>query len=288
MRFTVAIPTHNNEDIIMQCISHVLELEYDDYEVLVSDTSNSSHTYNMIEELHNERIRIYQNDSSWSMWENHNFLLTEAHGDYILFIHSDDIVLPDALIILDSHLALLKYPSRIILSGTSIYKNFQENLRHLGLETERLITGTDAILLFSNNGMSPSGLMFSSDIREKGGFVGDSMILPYTDCWTELNCALNGYRFYFIDNILFLRSTNGTKLRKGSKRELKETFEKLMDIFNESQIKVIIKSAVIERGHIILDHFAVSNKYKKEIRMNSLRYILLHPIKYRKLFKFLF
>ena len=288
MRYTIAIPTHNNFDIIEACVQHALKVEHNDFEVeiIISDTSDDERAMEIIRPYQSENVKIYHNDSSWSMWQNHNFLLSEAHGDYIFFIHSDDEILPDALKIIDKYLKKFDFPKRILISGTSIYKNFQNELKHIGLMTEKLITGSDALSIFSNSGISPSGMLFSKDLHDMGGFIGDSMILPYSDCWTEINCALNGFKILFIDNILFLRSTNGTTLKRGDKKELLEAYNRMKIHFNEAQIKLIIESAVRQRGIVILEHFYINETYKKYIRKYTLKYLILHPIKYRKFIKF--
>lgn len=282
MLYTIAIPTHNNIKTIKKCIHSAIELEFDDYEIIVSDTSNNEDTWNWLQGMNVPNLRIYRNDYDWSMWNNHNFLLDKADGKYVLFLHSDDALLKDALKVIDKHMAKLNYPDRIIMSGTSIYKNFKNIIYGLNFACEEYICGSDALEIFIGGGLTPCGTIFSKDILEIGGFIGDSMIIPYSDTWTEQYCALNGFRLYVINDIYFIRSQNGTKLVEGDKKQVSRVYDSLKKYFNDNLSIIIINMAIAKNSFYVLQHFICDDRYKMYIFKELLKKSYRHPIKNRR------
>ena len=287
--FTIAIPTHNNFNTIKNCVQSAINQETQSaYEIVVSDTSSDDNTEAFFSSLESKKIRYFRNECSWTMWDNHNFLLKEARGRYIVFIHADDVLLSDALDVFDRYTSSLGYPNRIIMSGESIYHSFRVNLRSLGLREECIIAGGDAISLFSFAGLTPSGTLFSKDICETGGFIANSLILPYSDLWAELYCSIKGYRYLFFPNIVFLRSSNGTTLIEGTKEDVKLVYDRLMKIFDRSECDIIIESALRQRSVYVLRHFLCDKQYSKRIKKRIVLKVIKHPIKSRHLVRLLF
>lgn len=288
MRYSIAIPTHNNcFDDIKRCILSAMEVGFDDYEVVVSDTSDTEANFEYIKELivseKLTNVTIFHNDSKWTMWDNHNYLLERVNGDYILFLHSDDVILKNALSEIDLILKSHNYPSRIMIAGTSIFKSYKTTLDEFNLPTDEYICGSQLIELFARGGLTPSGTLFSKDIKDIGGFIVNSMILPYSDCWTEINCALNGFRLIFSNNIFFIRDSNGTKMKYGSDESIKQVYERMKPYFDESLSMVIINAAFKSNSWVVLKHFTFEEKYKKIIMKRALVKLILHPYKNRRI-----
>lgn len=287
-KFTIAIPTHNNllEDLI-NCLKSASDVEFDDYEVIISDTSDTDDNYNYlikyIKENSLDNVTIQKNNSKWSMWDNHNYLAQNAKGDYIFFLHSDDTILPNALNGIDAILKGYRYPTRIIVAGCSIFKSYKTTLNELGLETNRIISGAELVELFTRGGLTPSGTLFSRDLNDIGGFIGDSMVLPYSDCWTELNCALHGFRLYISDDIFFIRDSNGTKMKYGSDEGVKDVYERIKIYFPEPLAMIVINSALKINSWVVLKHFTFDSKYKRYIMKSARLRLLFHPIKNRRI-----
>ena len=286
--FTVAIPTHNNQDTIMRSVQSALALKHDGYEIVVSDTSTNDATARLLEGLACDKLRVFRNDPAWSMWENHNFLLNEARGKYILFLHSDDLLFDDALQALSARLQKLGWPDRIFLSGESIYSSFKPHLERLGLAAESVIAGGDAVKLFSVGAVTPSGTLFSRDVKDIGGFIGNAMVLPYSDGWTELNCVLHGFRYYYVQDILYLRKANSTKLVEGTRDQVRAVYAELQKYFDDSCCEIIVQNALRQRSVHVLRHFLCDPRYEKRIRKTSLLRFLKHPFLSRQMLKLVF
>jgi len=288
MMYSIAIPLHNNKDTILRCAKSALGQSYNNIEILISDTSSTDDSEKLIQSVANDRIKYFRNNKSWSMWENHNFLINASKGDYIIFLHADDYLLPDAINIIDCKLKKLNYPQRIILSGSSIYKDFKNTIQVLNLDIEKLICGEDAVRLFSMGGLTPSGSVFSADLKKFGGFLDDGLIVPYSDCWTELYLCLNGFRYSYINDILYIRSSNGTKFKYGNKREIKEVYSSLKEVYTDEQTDIIKNAAVYNLSFELLKFFVQDSNYRANIRWALFKIFIRNPLKYLEVLNILF
>jgi len=269
MKFTIAIPTHNNEETIGVALKSALDVEFDDFEVLISDTSNNDHTQHIVssfEKTSEKRIRYFKNPFEWNLWQNHNFLLNEAKGDYVLFIHSDDSLLDDCLKILNLKLQSLHYPKRIVLCGESLLYNFHYLIKSLGIPSEKVLSGSSVIPIFLSGGLTPSGTLFSKDFA-KSGYLFGNYSSSYSDCISMLYIIFKGYRFYFYDNIIFIRSFSSYVYSKLTKIDSRGTEDLFDQYFTYSQLKIIIDFAFSYDSFGMakfLFHNAITKKYMKK------------------------
>ena len=94
---SVCIPVYNGEPFIIETIKMVLDQDYDNMEILISDNTSSDHTVDKIREIQDARVQLYQNDHNLGMGGNWNVLLDKAKGDYIIIVCADDFLLPGAI-----------------------------------------------------------------------------------------------------------------------------------------------------------------------------------------------
>jgi len=92
---SVIIPTHNRADLVDQAVQSVLKQTYNAIETIVVDdgsTDNTRHTLNK----YGDKIKyIYQERSERSRARNNGF--RSSKGDYIAFLDSDDLWLPNKI-----------------------------------------------------------------------------------------------------------------------------------------------------------------------------------------------
>ena len=94
-RVTAAITTHNRGDLVVEAVESVLAQTYRDRELVVVDDGSTDDT--------EERLRPYLDRIRYVRQENRgrggarNRALAEANGDYVGFLDSDDLWLPDRL-----------------------------------------------------------------------------------------------------------------------------------------------------------------------------------------------
>jgi GT2 family glycosyltransferase len=75
----------------------VLRQSFADLEIIVSDNASTEDIAGVITESGDSRIRFYQQRQNQGAARNFHFLQTLAQGKYVLFLCSDDLLLPDCL-----------------------------------------------------------------------------------------------------------------------------------------------------------------------------------------------
>lgn len=93
---SVIIPTHNRKEYLQECIGSVLAQTYTDYEVIVVDDGSTDGTRAAVAQYEDPRLRyVYQENAGGSAARNRGLL--ESTAPYVLFLDSDDLLLPTAL-----------------------------------------------------------------------------------------------------------------------------------------------------------------------------------------------
>lgn len=208
MLFSILIPTYNNEAIIERAVKSALNQDYtEEYEVIVANNASIDRTAEVLESIKESKLRIVTNSQTVSMYENHNVLLHEAKGDYILFCHSDDQLCRGALSILAEELKKRMYPSKFIIWGHSMIRDFS---RYHSIPRNQMFSGEIAKRVFVQGGLTPSGTCFSREaMTQMGGFP----IVEGTfdiDWIFEALAAFDGWEFEMIDRLLYRREYAST------------------------------------------------------------------------------
>ena len=94
---TVGIPTYNCVDYICESIESALNQPGVDIEVLVYDDASTDDTFSTIQYIFGNRIKIIQGKNNIGLGAARNQLIAQASGQYIIFLDSDDLLLPGSL-----------------------------------------------------------------------------------------------------------------------------------------------------------------------------------------------
>ena len=142
MRFSIIIPAYNAEAYLQRCLDSIFSQEFDDYEVIVINDGSTDRTAALLEEyasIHPNLQVLTQSNHGMSTARNRG--IDKAKGDYILFVDSDDELMPHAL----SNLAPQINGEDIIGFGSSIYNEETQTITHYPLHTTHctLHTGWD-------------------------------------------------------------------------------------------------------------------------------------------------
>jgi glycosyltransferase involved in cell wall biosynthesis len=102
-RVSVIIPTFNRHDLICETIDSVLRQTLRGSEIVVVDDGSTDDTREILLSRFGQRIKyVYQENRGRSAARNRG--ISESSGEYILFLDSDDLLLPQALELLSSYL----------------------------------------------------------------------------------------------------------------------------------------------------------------------------------------
>lgn len=94
--FSIVIPAYNRERTVSRAIQSVLAQTYNPVECIVVDDGSIDHTKDIVESFQKNDVKyIYQKNSGAQYARNNG--LRHAQGKYILFLDSDDELLPRCL-----------------------------------------------------------------------------------------------------------------------------------------------------------------------------------------------
>ncbi len=138
MTVTIIIPAYNAEAYLQRCLDSILSQDFNGYEVIVIDDGSTDGTAALLEGYPQVKV-IHQENQGMATARNRG--LEVAQGDYILFVDSDDKLMPHAL----SNLAPQINGEDIIGFGSSIYNEETQTITHYPLHTTHytLHTGWD-------------------------------------------------------------------------------------------------------------------------------------------------
>ncbi len=98
MRFSVLLPTRNGGALLENCIASILEQDYDDFELVVSDNANTDTTPEILAHLGGHpRLKVVRQGQVLPVADNWTAALQASSGEYILMMGDDDYLLPGAL-----------------------------------------------------------------------------------------------------------------------------------------------------------------------------------------------
>jgi glycosyltransferase involved in cell wall biosynthesis len=93
MKFSVLLPTRNGREYLRYAIQSVLQQDYDDWELVVSDNCSDEDVEGYLRQLGEERIRYFRTAEPVSVTDNWNNCIEKANGEYLVMLGDDDALL---------------------------------------------------------------------------------------------------------------------------------------------------------------------------------------------------
>lgn len=142
---SIIIPTYNRGWCIKRAINSLINQTYKNFEIVVTDDGSSDDTSEIISSINDRRIKYYKFSENRGMYEAQRNCIDKSHGDYIVFLDSDDELVSNALQIFASNINVITDKVRIILADHLNYKTgrIQGNPKHF--EGKSILTFDDII-----------------------------------------------------------------------------------------------------------------------------------------------
>lgn len=140
---SVIVPVYNCEQYLAACLDSILTQSHHNIEVIVVNDGSTDYSLKIAETYaeKDDRITVYSFENA-GLAEARNRGLNVATGEYIVFVDSDDLLLPKALEVLLN--ILLKY-SLDILEGKIIYGRSTRTIKYHSEITTEILTPEKAI-----------------------------------------------------------------------------------------------------------------------------------------------
>ncbi len=96
---SIITPAYNAEKSIAKTIESVLAQTHTDWEMIIVDDCSKDNTYDVAKQYadKDDRIKVVKQEKNGGVASARNTALKLAKGDYIAFLDSDDLFLPDKL-----------------------------------------------------------------------------------------------------------------------------------------------------------------------------------------------
>lgn len=203
---SVIIPTYNRAWCIGRAVNSVLNQTYQHFEIVITDDGSTDDTDKVVYSFRDDRIKYFKFDENRGMYEAQRNSIENSIGGYIVFLDSDDELVPDALQSFVSHIPMLTDKVAIILAD------------HKDSSTER-IKGNSWIF----NGKT---ILHYDDIICKP-FIGDFLPFVRRDVFQRIPYKVTSkymtniiwhkifreYSFYYLAQILGIVHTDSTDRR---------------------------------------------------------------------------
>jgi len=113
-RVSLALPVYNGEKFIAEAISSILNQDYDNYELIITDNASTDGTERICREFaaRDERIRYVRNERNLGAGPNHNLGFKLSSGEYFKWCAADDRISKDFL---SSCVSILDKNSDVVL-----------------------------------------------------------------------------------------------------------------------------------------------------------------------------
>jgi glycosyltransferase involved in cell wall biosynthesis len=164
--FSIVIPTYNRATFITKTIESVLNQTYIDFEIIIIDDGSTDNTSEVVHAIKDARV-LYFKKQNEERAKARNYGTMKAKGDYITFLDSDDVLLPDHF--LNAYESIVKYNNPPFL--------------HLGYEIAKIdgtliyradhLQNDDIDFLIRGNSLSCVGCFLRADICKKFLFNED-------------------------------------------------------------------------------------------------------------------
>jgi len=202
---SIIMPTYNCGRFIRESIDSVLSQTYTAWELLIVDDCSTDDTADIVSSYADARIHYMRNEHNMGAALTRNKALREAKGQYIAFLDSDDLWVPEKL---EKQIAFMQH-NKIVMSYSPYYvlaPNGEKNIRSCpsSINYRQLLRWNRIGCLTVIYNRNEVGLIQIPDIRKRNDYT----------MW--LTILRKGYTAYRLNEPLAIyRSHNG--LTKGNK-----------------------------------------------------------------------
>jgi glycosyltransferase involved in cell wall biosynthesis len=199
---SVVIPAYNREKVIYRAIASVLAQTYHDFEVIIIDDASTDGTSGIVAGLaeKDERISLMKHATNKGAQAARNTGINNARGEWIAFLDSDDIWVPESL---ELRVAVAEKENVAVVHSDCI-RVTDDGQERLGLPS---LSGSVWRDLLAAQGPMFQGLLVRKSALEKISLL-DEHIVAYQEWDTSIRLA-KYYPFGFVNQPTFLYDCRG-------------------------------------------------------------------------------
>lgn len=259
IKLSIIIPVYNSEKFILNCLNSILDDKFSDFEIIVVNDGSNDKTREIIENISNKRIKLYNNENHGVSYSR-NFGLTKASGKYVMFVDSDDTIERDSLYTMMNYVT--KYKPDILISQ---FESKTDSL--MKFEDSEIKEIIDALIVQNKNALDSAllgyswGKIYSKHILKNVKF--DEKLRFREDTLFNLNAYCNSKKIIIIPEKCYNYILNDNS-----------TSFKYFNDYNEEIVYYLnVLRNFVTKGIISYDDFYIFGIY---MYMNLLKHNILH------------
>jgi glycosyltransferase involved in cell wall biosynthesis len=188
---SIITPVWNGKPFINECITSVLNQEFQDWELLIGDNASTDGTGDYLDELRDPRIKVFKHEKNKGIFGNLNFLFGHARGPVAYILCADDYFLPNAISKIIEEwkaappsTAFIGFNSQEALDYCRLMRYSYDVLpKHMNPAKSRL-----AFFLFGNFAGNLSNVSVRTDVvKSAGGFSEHMKSAGDFEMWSRLS-----------------------------------------------------------------------------------------------------
>jgi len=222
---SICIPTYNRKDYLKETLDSILAQTYKDYEIVIVDDGSTDGTEDMLKQLGFPVTYHWQENGGDAAARNK--LIELARGQYISFIDSDDLLLPDAI---EKLVRIVQTQDEDVIAYGS-YLRIDQNGKVYGRCKRKLYSGNITKYLFQTVFVHSCGSMFPKKILKDSTVFDTSLkVCSDYDFWLRLSMK---YRFVALPEPTFKRRRHINNLSTASFENYLTEFQVLERFYYE-------------------------------------------------------
>jgi glycosyltransferase involved in cell wall biosynthesis len=183
-KISVIIPTYNRSELLKEAIKSVLNQSYSDFEIIVVDDGSTDDTRAVVTSYNSSKIiYFFQENRGRSSARNRGIKL--ARGEYVAFLDSDDIFMPNKLELQagfldenESYGMVYSYAKNVDEDGQCLAHHYDGNLSGL--------VYPDMLFIKNNFITTPTVMVRAKILSEIGGFDIKMHMCEDLDLWRRI------------------------------------------------------------------------------------------------------
>jgi len=235
-KVSICIPTYNRKNYLRETIDSIMVQTYKDYEIVIVDDGSTDGTEEMIKKLAIPITYHWQKNSGDAATRNK--LIELAQGQYISFIDSDDLLMPDSI---ERMVKSLEAENGDVIVYGSYYR-IDENGRIYGKCRRKLRSGIITKYLFQTILVHSCGSMLPRSILKASATFDTSLkVCSDYDLWLRLSTQ---YRFVALPKPTFKRRRHPDNLSGPSLENRLTEFKVLERFYYEKGGKTLVPEKI--------------------------------------------
>jgi len=171
-RFSILVPVHNRAGLIREAVDSVLAQTFPDFELIIVDDGSTDRTWDILK-AYGTRIRLLR-QANQGPEVARNAAASQANGEYLALLDSDDLFLPGALATYDKIIRAFQAPAVII--GSMCYFFHGQAVPRAADRTDivQVLKYRDFLSKDVAIGMSSSRIVIRKAVFERAGGLRNS------------------------------------------------------------------------------------------------------------------